>query len=80
MHAIYKISLHGKRLTLLLIKFINLVAKYDAISNQWLNFLDTRLKKGNVSVLRKLSIIELIERDLQILIRLFVGMKMIKML
>ena len=57
----------------ILILFYNLVLQKGIVLERWRNILDIIIEKGKGPVLRKLRIIELIEGDLQIIVRIYIG-------
>ena len=71
-YAVYKIALASPRLTYLLVRILNLTIKYNHVLNRWVKILDTVLEKEKGPVIRKLRIIQLIEGDLQLLMRALV--------
>ena len=72
-YVVYKIIARNNRFIYVLLLFYNLVLKKGIVLNRWRNILDAILEKGKGPVLGKLRIIELIEGDLQIIIRMYVG-------
>ena len=66
----HKLVVDNEEFMDMLIMFYNLAIAKRIVLNLWRNVLDTMLDKGKGPVLGKLRIIELIEGDLQLIIRL----------
>ena len=69
----YKMTLTNERMTNLLIKFYNMIIAVQFFPNRWLKTLVVMIEKGKGPVLGKLRTIQLIEADLQLLMRIFVN-------
>ena len=59
----------------MLITFYNLVIKNGIVLERWRNMIDTMIEKGKGPYIEKLRIIELIEGDLQLIIRIYIGLR-----
>jgi len=57
----------------LLVQYYNLIIKYQFYLSRWLKILDIIIKKGKGPVVRKLRMIQLIEVDIQILMRIVIN-------
>ena len=57
----------------ILVNFYNLIIKQNFYSIRWLKVLDIMIEKGKGPVIRKLYIIQLIEVDLQMIMRICVN-------
>ena len=57
----------------LLVNYYNLIIKHCFYPSRWMKILDIVIEKGKELILGKLRIIQLIEADLQLLIRIFMG-------
>ena len=71
-YATYKCLICFPKLTALYVKFLNLVIQKKHVLNRWLDIVDVVLEKGKGPRLDKLRIIQLIEGDLQLLMRIIV--------
>ena len=71
-YQVYKCLLTSEYLTNLYVRFLNLTIKNGHICKRWLDIVDVITEKGKGSRLHKLRIIQLIEGDLQLLIRILV--------
>ena len=74
-HVVYKIVAQNERFMNVLILFYNLVIQKGIVLERWRNVLDVMLEKGKGPILGKMRIIELIEGDLQIIVRACVGLR-----
>jgi len=72
-YAMYKMTLTNERMTNLLIKFYNMIIAVQFFPNRWLKTLVVMIEKGKGPVLGKLRTIQLIEADLQLLMRIFIN-------
>ena len=69
----YKIALNNERMTNLLVKYYNMIIAVQFFPARWLKRLVVMIAKGKGPVLGKLRTIQLIEADLQLLMRIFVN-------
>ena len=72
-YAMYKITLTNKRMKTLLVKNCNMMIAVQFFSARWLKPLVVMIEKEKGPMLGKLRIIQLIEADLQLLMRIFVN-------
>lgn len=72
-YAIYKCALKSERLTHLILSLLNITIKYSYALTRWKKIFDTVLEKGKEPVLGKLRIIQLIEEDIQLAMRVLVS-------
>ena len=72
-HAIYKCALNSLRLTLVLIRYLNIIIKNQYYPERWMKTLDVIIEKGKGPVLGKLRTIQLIEANLQLVMRILVN-------
>jgi len=72
-YSIYKCALDSDEMTKILIKFCNTVMQQEIYPKRWLKVLDIILEKGKGPFLGKLRTIQLIEADLQLMMRIFIG-------
>ena len=70
-YAIYKILLELTKIIEILIEFYNVIVKCNFYLIRWLDVVNTILDKGKGSIVGKLRIIQLIEANLQLLMRIF---------
>lgn len=75
-YAVYKCALHSQRLTNMLIKFYNLALENMIYLKRWVKILDEVIDKGKGPILGKLRIMQLIEADLKLIMRIFVDLRM----
>ena len=71
----HKLVVDNEEFMDMLLMFYNLTISKGIVLNRWRSVLDTMLDKGKGPVLGKLRIIELIEGDLQLIIRLHAGLR-----
>ena len=67
---VYKCALNSRRITELLVKFYNVLMQNVMYVQRWIRTLDIIIEKGKGPVLGKLQITQLIEADLQLLMRI----------
>ena len=67
---VYKCALNSRRITELLVKFYNVLMQNVMYVQRWIRTLDVIIEKGKGPVLGKLRITQLIEADLQLLMRI----------
>jgi len=72
-YSIYKCTLESNKLSKILVLLYNTVIRNKWYLKRWLQVLDIILEKGKGPVIRKLRTIQLIEANLQLLIRIFIG-------
>ena len=73
MYSVYKCALEGKVMTKIFVLFYSELIKNGLYLKQWIKVLDVILEKGKGPVLGKLRTIQLIEADLQLLMRIYIG-------
>ena len=74
-YVVYKLVNDNDEFLEVLLLFYNLALKKGIILKRWQDILDIILEKGKGPLLGKLRIIELIEGDMQIITRMYVGLK-----
>ena len=74
----YKCTLNSKKMTEILVQFYNQLIKKEYYPKRWLKVLDIMLEKGKGPVLGKLRTIQLMEADMQLLMRIFLGTRVNK--
>ena len=74
-YAIYKCTLALERMTGILIKFYNAIVRKQYYPKRWLKVLNVMLDKGKGPMIGKLRTIQLIEADLQLIMRIFIRIK-----
>ena len=74
-HIVHKLVVDNEEFIGMLLMFYNLTILIGIVLNRWRSVLDTMLDKEKGLVLGKLLIIELIEGDLQLIIRLHAGLR-----
>jgi len=72
-YSVYKCALDSEKLTRILVLLYNTVISKGYYLKRWLKVLDVILEKGKGPVIGKLRTIQLIEADLQLLMRIFIG-------
>ena len=65
----------NKQITDILVSYYNVIIPKGFYSSQWLKVLNIILDKGKGPVLGKLRTIQLIEADLQLIMRIFLGLR-----
>ena len=69
----YKCALESSTMTKILVKFYTTVVRKGYYLKRWIKLLAVILEKGKGPIIGKLRTIQLVEADLQILIRIFIG-------
>ena len=72
-YSIYKCTLSSDRMTNILVNFYNIIIKACYYPTRWLDIIDIMIEKGKDPMLRKLQTIQLIEANLQLLIRISIS-------
>ena len=72
-YSVYKCALDCEEMTKILIKFYNTIIKKQIYPKRWLKVLDIILEKGKGPILGNLRTIQLIEADVQLMMRIFIG-------
>ena len=71
-YAVYKCMIKSPYLVTLYVEFLNLVIQNSHVLKRWIDVVDIVLEKGKGPRLDKLRVIQLIEGDLQLLLRMLV--------
>ena len=58
----------------LLLEFYNMIIRESYYLNRWLNILNVTIEKGKGLIIGMLRNIQLIEADLQLLMRIYIGL------
>ena len=77
-YSVYKCVLKSVRMVKVLVKFYNVITKHKHYPARWLDVIDTMIEKGKGSLVSKLRVIQIIEADMQLLIRIFIGSRIEK--
>ena len=72
-YSTYKCALESEEMNKILVIFYNTIIKHQIYPKRWLKVLDIILEKGKGPILGKLRTIQLIEADLQLIIRIYIG-------
>ena len=72
-YTMYKCILNSLRLILVLVRYLNIIIKNQYYPEWWMKTLDIIIEKGKGLVLGKLRTIQLIEADLQLVMRILVN-------
>ena len=72
-YSVYKCALGSQKMTSILVTFYNAVLKKGYYLERWIKLLAVILEKGKELIIVQLRTIQLIEGDLQILMRIFIG-------
>ena len=72
----HKCALESDRVVAVLVNFYNIVIKYNHYPSRWLKVVDVMLEKGKGPRLKKSRILEMIEADLQLVMRTCLGVRM----
>ena len=67
----HKCAIELERMKEVLVKFYNVIVKHQCYPKRWLDALDMMLEKGKGNLISKLRVIQIIEEDLQLLMRMF---------
>ena len=60
-----------------LARFFNAIIKHNQIPARWLDVLDAMIEKGKGNKINKLRVMKIIEADLQLLMRMFLGLRIV---
>lgn len=74
-YGVYKMTLSSDKVTNLLIRYYNCIMKAGYYPDRWRRILDVIVEKGKGPILGKLRIIQLIEADMQLLMRVFFSLR-----
>jgi len=74
-YSLYKYSIQSELITELLVKYYNAIIIKEFYSLRWLKTLNIILEKGKGPVLGKLRMIQLIEADFQLIMRIFLKLR-----
>ena len=58
-----------------LVRFYNAIIKHNHFLSRWLDVLDMMIEKVKVNWINKLIVMQIIEADLQLLMRIFLGLR-----
>ena len=72
-YSIYKCALESTKITNILVRFYNTVVRKGYYLRHRVKLLAVILEKGKRPIISKLQMIQLIEADLQLLMRIFIG-------
>ena len=72
-YSIYKCTLESTKMTNILVRFYNTVVRKGYYLRHWVKLLAVILEKGKEPIIGKLQMIQSIEADLQLLMRIFIG-------
>ena len=75
MCVVHKLVVNNEEFVEVLILFCNLVIQKEIVLKRWRSVLDAMLEKGKGPLLGKLRVIDLIEGDLLILVRMHAGLR-----
>ena len=67
----YKCVVLNKRMLKIVLLFYNMILKQRYCPNRWLKILEICIGKGKGPILRKLRNLQLIEEDLQLMMKIF---------
>ena len=77
-HVACKCSLYYKNVKILLIKFYNIILEKVMYLEKWAKILDMIIEKGKGPILGKLKIMQLIEAEIQLIMRICVDARIEK--
>ena len=72
-YYVYKCALESNRLVSMLVKFYNVVITFNHYPSRWVKLVDFMLEKGKGPNLNKFRILEMIETDTQLVMRMCLG-------
>ena len=61
-----------------LVRFYNIIKKRNHFPSRWLDALDMMIEKGKGNKTNKLRVTQMIEADLQLIMRIFLGLRVAK--
>ena len=70
-YPIYKCAINSPKINFILESYYNTIVKVKFYSTRWLKILDVMIEKGKSPTIGKLRTIQLIEKDIELLIRVF---------
>ena len=74
-HAACKCAFHRTKLTKLMVDLYNAMIREEYYVKRWIKILDVIIEKGKGPVIGTLRVIQLIEVDFQLILRIFFGMR-----
>ena len=74
--SVFECALESERIVEVLVKFYNVIIKCNHYLRRWLKFVDVMLEKVKGPRLKKLRMLQIIEADLQLVIRTILGSRM----
>ena len=74
-YSVCKCAIKSDRMVKMLVKFYNAIMKHDHFLNRQLDVLDVMIEKGKENKINKLRVIQIIESDLQLTMRIFLRNK-----
>ena len=72
-YAVYKCAILHDRMRMILLLFYDIILKQRYCTNRWMKILEICIEKGKGSRIRKLRNLQLIEGNLQIIMRIFLN-------
>ena len=69
-YSVCECALENDRVVEVLVKFYNIIIKCNNCPRRWLQVVDVMLEKGKGLRLKKLSMLEMIEVDMQLVMRM----------
>ena len=73
-YSVHTCTLNSERIKQLLIRFHNLILKHNHSPKRWLHVADAMLEKVKAQKINRLRILELIKTEIQLLMRIFLGL------
>ena len=72
-YAMYKCVVGLERMNAILVRYYSMIIRQRYFPSRWLKILDIMIEKGKGPIVGKLRIIQLIEADLQMIMRIFIN-------
>ena len=70
-YSVCERTTHSDRMVKVLVTFYNVIIKHNHFLTRWLVVLDVIIEKGNGNKINKLRVMQIIEADLQLIMRIF---------
>ena len=70
-----KCAMNCDRMAKVLVRCCNAIVKHNHFPSRWLDTLDAMIEKGKGNEVNKLRVTQLIEADLQLLMRMLLGLR-----
>ena len=70
-YSVCECAINSDRMVKVLVKFCNVIIKHNHFLTRWLDVLDVMIEKGNGNKINEIRVMQIIEADLQLIMRIF---------